>query len=276
MTNRLGIEQLTVMGMPPVAMIELVAEAGCVAISGALGPMPAAMFGYPEFDLYPGWSLADDPALQREVKAALRANGVRVALGEGFGVREGRDVRSGAAGLDPMAELGAERINAVSMDPDLARTNDQMAHLAAMVIERGMAFTIEFAPPNTINSLDCALGVIEHIGAGRAQVLIDAMHFFRSGGTIGRLRALDPALIGYAQICDAPRVATDPRGYMLEACTARMAPGTGDLPVAEWIAALPADCVIGIEVPMIERLIATRDPRGHVLEVVAAARALGA
>jgi len=276
MTNRLGIEQLTVMGMPPVELIELTAKAGCAAISGALGPMPMAMFGFPEFDLYPAWSLEDDPVLQREVKAALKDTGVRIALGEGFRVREDGDVRTRAAALDLMADLGAERINAVSMERDLPRTYDQLAHLADMVIARGMQFTIEFAPPNTINSLESALAAIDHIGAGRAKMLIDAMHFFRSGATLEQLCALDPALIGYAQICDVPLIATDPHGYMMEATTARMVPGSGELPLAEWVAALPADVVIGVEVPMVERLLATRDPHAHVLDVVAAARAQGA
>ena len=43
--NRLGIENLTHMGMPPVELVRVVAANGCTGISGALGPMPLAMFG---------------------------------------------------------------------------------------------------------------------------------------------------------------------------------------------------------------------------------------
>ncbi len=275
-TNRLGIEQLTVMGMPPVELVKLVAASGCVGISGALGPMPLAMFGYPDLHLYDHWSLEDDASLRREMKAALRDTGVVIELGEGFRVRPDGDVRDRGAGLDIMAELGAVRINAVSMEPSLERTYDQLGHLADMVIERGMQFTLEFAPMNTINNLQSALDAIAHLGQGRCKVLVDAMHLFRSGGTIDDLKALDPALIGYAQLCDAPMVAAVGVSYFQEATCGRMVPGSGEFPMADWIAALPDDLPIGIEVPMVDAFAAGLDPRDHVANVVQAARALGA
>jgi len=276
MTNRLGIENLTHMGMPPVELVKCVAELGCVGISGALTPMPLAMFGYPDFHPYPAWSLADDANLRREMKAALADTGVKIELGEGFRAGADRDVADYAAGLDIMAELGAVRINAVSMEPSLERTYDQLAQLADMVIARGMLFTIEFAPMNTINNLASALDAIAHIGKGRARVLIDAMHTFRSGGTVADIKALDPDVIGYAQLCDAPMVAPDGVPYFKEATCGRMVPGTGEFPLAEWIVALPADLPMGIEVPMLDAMVAGLSPREHMANVVKAARELGA
>lgn len=274
--NRLGIENLTHMGMPPVELVKLVAANGCTGISGALGPMPFAMFGYPDYAPYPAWSLEHDPALRHEMKAAMADTGVKIELGEGFRVGADRDVADYAHGLDLMAELGAVRINAVSMDPSLERTYDQLALLAEMVIARGMMFTIEFAPMNTINNLQSALDAIAHVGKGRARVLVDAMHTFRSGGTVADIAALDPDVIGYAQLCDAPMVAPDGLPYFQEATLGRMIPGTGEFPLADWIAALPADLPIGIEVPMIADLIAGLPVEDHVARVVKAARALGA
>lgn len=273
--NRLGIENLTHMGMPPVDLVKLVAANGCTGISGALGPMPLAMFGYPDFHPYPDWSLENDPALRREMKAAMADTGVRIELGEGFRVGADRDVADYAHGLDLMAELGAVRINAVSMEPSLERTYDQLALLADMVVTRGMMFTIEFAPMNTINNLASALAAIDHVGKGRARVLIDAMHLFRSGGGVADVAALDPDLIGYAQLCDVPLAAPDGVPYFQEATLARMVPGTGELPLAEWIAALPSDLPIGIEVPMIAALVASQPVADHIANVVKAARVLG-
>ena len=97
---------------------------------------------------------------------------------------------------------------------------------ADMVIARGMLFTIEFAPMNTINSLQSALDAIAHIGQGRARVLIDAMHTFRSGGTVADIAGLDPDVIGYAQLCDAPMVAPEGVPYFKEATCGRMVPST--------------------------------------------------
>ncbi len=273
--NRLGIEMLTLLGMPPVEHVKLAAELGCVSISTGLTSLPLSMFGLQDLDCYAAWSLESDAALRRELKAALRDTGVHIGLGEGFRVRTDGDVRDRGAGLDIMAELGARRINAVSMEGDMARTYDQLGHLTDMVIERGMAFTIEFAPPNAINSLASALAAVDHVGRDRCRILFDAMHFFRSGGMVEDIISLDPGLIGYAQLCDAPMVSAGGT-YMSEAMFARMLPGTGELPLKAFIAALPADCEIGLEVPILADLQSGMRPRDHAARAVAAARALGA
>lgn len=64
MANRLGIEMLTLLGMPVADHVRLAADLGCSSISTGLGRLPMAMFGHAE--IWPQWSLADDPALVRE------------------------------------------------------------------------------------------------------------------------------------------------------------------------------------------------------------------
>jgi sugar phosphate isomerase/epimerase len=104
-------------------------------------------------------------------------------------------------------------------------------------------------------------------------VVIDAMHLFRSNGTLEALRLVPPQQIAYAQLCDVP---LHPRhdDYLKEACFERRIPGEGGLPLAEFCAALPRDIVIGIEVPM---LAVAQQPDGlstAVSRAVAAARRL--
>ena len=50
----------------------------------------------------------------------------------------------------------------------------------------------------------------------------------------------------------------------------------GELPLADWIGALPADCVIGLEVPQLALVRGEATPANHVRRCVAAARGLGA
>ena len=273
--SRLGIEMLTLLGMPPVEHVELAAELGCTSISTGLMKLPLAPFGYPDVELYPDWSLAEDAGLRRDLKAALRDTGVHIGLGEGFRVSAESDVVDSAPQLDIMAELGAWRINAISTEGDLPRAHDQFAMLAEMVTVRGMQFVVEFAPPHALNSVEAALAVVEHVGRGRCRLMFDTMHFFRSGAKVEDIGELDPTLIGYAQLCDVP-LQSPGSTYMQEAMFERMVPGEGELPLREWISALPIDCEIGIEVPMIERFLSGISPREHAAEVVAAARALGA
>jgi len=273
--NRLGIEMLTLLGMPPVDYVRLAGELGCVSVSTGLTGLPLAMFGITDFSLYPDWSLRDDPALRRETIAAMRDSGVVIGLAEGLRAAPDLDVASFAGDLDLFAELGAVRLNAIGMEPDIARSHDQLARLAEMTVARGMLFTIEFAPGLVIDSLEKTLAAVDHIGRDRCRVLLDSMHFFRTGGTMEQLRALAPGTIGYVQLADGPD-APPGESYMLDAMFARAVPGQGQLPLRELIAALPADMPISLEVPRFADLRAGMTPRDHAARVVAAARSLGA
>lgn len=267
--NRLGIDQLTHLGMPPAEQLRLAAELGAACISTTIGRISFEKFGLAEPGLYDDWSLRD-VLCRRETIAALRDSGVGIANGEGFS-----DVS--AAGdevlrdLDIIAEIGARRINAIGVDPDPARCRDLLASLAEQTAARGMMLTIEFMPGFTVATLGDALTAIGHMGQG--ELLVDAMHFYRSGATLAALAAVDPALIGYAQLCDAPH--SSDADYLMEAIFNRLAPGEGDLPLAEWVAALPGDCMIGLEAPQLAKFQAGTTPREHAAALVAAARSLG-
>lgn len=277
--NRVGIEMLTLLGMPPVDYIKLAHEVGAASVSTGLSGLPLTMFGITDFAPWPSdWSLRDR-ATRREMIAAMRDTGVTIGLGEGFSAKADSDVRAFAADLDIMAELGAARINAICMEDDMAMAKDQLAQLAAMAAERELGFTIEFFPSSGINCLERVLDVVGHIGAlpggRRARVLFDAMHFFRTGGTMAQFTALDPDLIGYVQLADSMLAPADD-DYFMMAMFARMVPGTGDLPLREFITALPADVTVSVEVPRLDDLRCGMTPKDHAARCVAAARGLGA
>jgi hypothetical protein len=99
-TDRVGIEFLSVFGLPPVEFVELVADLGCRYLSTGLTSAPGSPLGHAPF------SLRDDPALRREFVAAMRDRDVSISLGEGMIVREGVDIRESVADLDVMSELG--------------------------------------------------------------------------------------------------------------------------------------------------------------------------
>jgi len=266
MPNPLGLELLTVLGMNPVEHVTLAADLGCKAVSMGLTQLPLNPHGYA------GWSLRDDPALVRELKAALGDTGIAISIGEGLGVSNEIDAAERARDMDLFAELGALRINSVDMGAEKARAFDQLGKLCEMAQARGMDFTVEFCPVFTIRSLPEAIELAEHIGGGKCQVLIDAMHFFRSGGKVSQLETLDPALIGHVQLCDAPAKAAG--DYMTEAMTGRLIPGEGDLPLRAFVAALPRGKTLGLEVPLLAAAESGRSARDYVAEIVEKTRAL--
>ena len=110
-----------------------------------------------------------------------------------------------------------------------------VAVLSEMAIARGMVFTIEFFPPEGITTLERALDVVEYIGRGKAHLLLDTTHLFRTGGTVEQIAALDPELIGYCQLSDGRNAPFD-EAYMMTAMFARDVPGRGQLPLRELIA----------------------------------------
>lgn len=265
--TRLGIEQLSTFGMSPIALARLAADLGCAYISTGLAPTLNVLEGFAP------WSLRDDPALRRELAAVTENLGITISLGEGCVVMPGGDVRNFAADLDIFAEIGVGRINTLSMDPDLGRTLDQFAMLVEMAGDRGIEVVLEFSGTSPVGALSKALGALRHVGRPNFRLLIDAMHYFRIGGTVAALAATDPDAIGYIQLCDVPlkqRFET----YAEEARFERMVPGEGELPLFDLLAALPRHLVIGLEIPLWAAAQAGEDAHARIGRCVAAANRL--
>ncbi|WP_212743955.1 TIM barrel protein [Glutamicibacter sp. V16R2B1] len=198
--ENLGIEFLSVFGMPPVEFVSLAADLGCRHISTGLESNPYSSLGYPPF------SLREDAALRREMIAAMRDRGISISLGEGMNIRAGSDVRNRAPDLELMAELGVRRVNTVSLDPDLGRSVEQFGILTEMAASFGMEATLEPSPGLTIGDLSTALHAIRQVGRPDFRILIDTMHVVRADSTPADLAALESDVVGYIQLSDAPLV----------------------------------------------------------------------
>jgi sugar phosphate isomerase/epimerase len=263
----LGIEFLSVFGLPPVEFVNLAADLGCPHISTGLSNAPYD----PPF--YPPFSLRDDAALRREMIAAMQHRGVAISLGEGLNIRPQQDIRDVASDLDLMAELGVPRVNSVSLDPDRGRSFDQFGVLAELAGERDMDLTVEPSPGLTVGDLDAGLAAIAHVGRSNFRLLIDTMHLVRSGSSPADLAAVDPGLIGYFQLSDAPLTPVI-ANYGQEAMFERMVPGEGELPLREILAVVPAGVVVGLEVPIRSLADAGVGPHERLGRCVQAARTL--
>jgi sugar phosphate isomerase/epimerase len=121
-----------------------------------------------------------------------------------------------------------------------------------------------------VKSLCAALGVVAAARQPNLQVLVDALHWIRAGGTANELRAAGPGL-GYLQLCDGPlHGPTGNEALIQEARTHRLAPGEGEFPLDDLLEAMPPDCVASLEVP----LPMGAEPRAHARRLLDAARAL--
>ena len=82
-------------------------------------------------------------------------------------------------------------------------------------------------------------------------ILVDSLHFDRSGSTLDELRAVPRERMPFAHLCDAPvhpPYRTD--DLLLTARAERLPPGEGEIDLTGFLSALPEDLPLALEVPM--------------------------
>lgn len=264
--TELAVGFLSVFALPPVELVNLAADLGCQHISTIVQGQPLVPLDFPPFSLR-------DPALRKDLLAAMDDRGVTISLGDGFLVLPDADMRDFCADLDVLAELAVPRINVVSLDPDLSRSFDQFGALTELGAQRNIETDVEPVPGLTVGDLPTAVAALEHVGRPDFRLLIDTMHLVRSGSGATDLSALEPKHIGYAQLNDTT---LEPRidNYMEEAMYERMVPGEGELPLRDILSALPPDVVIELEVPRRSLALAGVSPIDRLRPCVEAARSL--
>ncbi|MSP66658.1 MAG: sugar phosphate isomerase/epimerase [Alphaproteobacteria bacterium] len=147
-------------------------------------------------------------------------------------------------------ELGAKFVLVLCNDPDEARATANFAAVAERAGALGLISCLEFFVMSEVKSIEQAVRIVKAAAQPRTGVLIDALHLFRSGGSVAALKRYDPALFPYIQFCDAPLRPPEGAGALQhEARSARLYPGEGGLPLRELLAALPDDIALSLEAP---------------------------
>jgi len=229
-----GLEHLTLLGIAPPDFVGVAASAGFAAVGLRVAP---AVPGEAPWPMSPG-----SPMLAQTVRRCADT-GVEVLGVEA--IRLGPRVLDYAPVLEAAAELGAKYVNAICEDPDLGRLSDRFGELVRLAEPYRVRPVIEFMAYRSVRSLGAAVAIAA--GSGGGGILVDALHIRRCGADLGELAAVDPSLIGYLQLCDAPLAA--PPDPVAEARTGRLLPGHGELPLADLLAAVPGDVPVAVEAP---------------------------
>lgn len=246
-----GLAPLGFLDMAPPRFVAMAHGAGFASV--ALRTRAAVPHGH-EHPLVP------DSAAARETLRVMADTGVRVTQVEQVGLFRDTDVAALRPMLEGAAAIGAGRLLCSGDDPDHGIVSERFAELCALAAEYGIAVDLEFMPFRAVRTLDDATRVVRAAGAANGFICIDALHLFRSGGTLEGLRALDPALVGCVQLCDAPALPPPEADLGTEARERRLLPGAGDLPLRDILRLLPAQ-PLDAEVP-----IAARYPSATPLE----------
>lgn len=230
-----------------------------------VGPLSLAAGVLPEFDpaavvsaaAAAGFGLVGiwfDP----ETWSAGRARAVRLRL-DGTGV-DALDMEpvfvtpEGDCGfeiIDAATEVGARNVLTVSRGLEPARFADRFAALCDHAAPAGISVVVEPTLLYSVATLAEAAEVMALAGRPNAGILADNLHLHRAGGNaIEVLGLLDPALLPYAQLCDGPARPADTSrsGLFSDARDGRRLLGDGDLPVREFLTALPAGTPLSLEI----------------------------
>jgi sugar phosphate isomerase/epimerase len=261
-----SLAHLTVLTVPPPEMIRLAARTGYRHVGLRLIAVTAGSPGYP---------LMSDPAMRRDTKRAMADTGVGVLDIEFVKITPEIDL----VDLEPFvatgAELGARHVITAPYDPDLGRLADRLGGLGELAARYGLTAVLEFFPWTVVPDLATAAQVVEATGRADVGILVDTLHFDRSGSTLEQLDDVPNSRLPLVHVGDAPAERpTTTEGLIFTARSERLPPGEGGIDIAGILRHLPAGIPVALEVPM-ERLTREAGPEEVARRVrQAAARVL--
>ncbi len=189
-------------------------------------------------------------SLLQVTRAALAATGLPVLDVEVIWLKPDSSMDEHRRLIDIGAELGAANVLCVASDPDHARTAARLAELCRHAEQSAMRVALEFGIFTDVKNLAQALALVDQVAHPLAALLIDPIHVDRSGTTLAEIAQVDPALLPYAQFCDARAERPDPADFdavITDAIDLRKQCGEGALPLAALLEALPAAIPLSIE-----------------------------
>jgi sugar phosphate isomerase/epimerase len=220
-----------------------------------------------EFDFGGMWAERDTwtPATTRAIRQQARDAGVELLDLEVAWIMPGAPDPWLTELVHIAAELGARNLLCVSSDPDMAATTAKFQAMVDAAKGTGVRVNLEFGIFTEVKTLAMARAVLEGVEGDAKALLVDTLHWARSGGTAEELASIPREWLSYCQPCDAPAEGPDTSSFdaiIDDAINRRMALGTGGLPLAAMVDALPDHLPMAIE----ERSVALRDNFPDLIE----------
>ncbi len=170
--------------------------------------------------------------------------------------------------IDAAVTVGASNILVVNYGAEADDFVLRFGELCRTSADAGLNCCLEFLPILSLKTLDEALDVIHQVNAPNAGILVDSHHLDRSGSSPADLAGIDPSVFRYAQLNDAP---ADPGPNLhADAMDNRSSPGEGELPLVDFVNALPANTPLSMEVRSAALRDAFPDPADRARSVLKA------
>jgi sugar phosphate isomerase/epimerase len=259
--RQLSLAHLSLIALSPEQLIRTAGEAGFDLVDLRLAPATQTDRTYDADEL---------KVLGRTLPPILRDAGLHVWDVEIIRLNDQTRPEDYLPLMDTAAALGARRMKLVCDSEDHGRIAAVIARLCDLAALFGLVMDLEYMVFSGVKSLQAATDVVAATGRPNLRVLVDALHWVRAGD-IANLKTADAARLGYVQLCDGPlRGPTDRQALIHEARNDRLAPGEGEFPLDDLLAAMPPNCVASLEVP----LSPGQGPLGHARSLCRSGRAL--
>ena len=256
---KLCLDSLTVTNTEPVDLIRAAKNAGFDLVSLWVQPPP----------IFPLQLVTSAKA--SACRAALSETGIGVGPLEVFDLTSAVVIKSYRPALELGAQLGAKTASAINVrNTDPVAVGELFAQLAELAGEYGLGVTLEPLAMFETSTLAQARDVI-HASRVDAGIVLDVFHLVRKGGTLADVRAIEPGLIRYIQLCDGP-ASVSPEQMRYEASYERLYPGDGDFPLVELLRDASIDIAWGIEAPSRRRADSGMSAEAQAKEAIAAMR----
>ena len=264
MPHKLTVAHLTAIDLAPPAFVDAAAKSGFEGVGLRLIRVT---------DDTPGYPLMDQPQDLRETRTILRDTGLKVSDIEFVKITPDTRIEALLRFLDVGAELGAGHVITAPYDQDLNRLAETLDAFSEAAGERGLGTVLEFFPWTCVPDLATCWKVAQ-MASTQVGILVDSLHFDRSGADYTLLESLPTERLTFAHLCDAPvKPSYSTEELLVTAREKRRPPGLGDIDLVRFLKALPEDIPLALEVPMSDD-VPIQDPVQKLRSIMAATQSL--
>ena len=235
---KLGLAPLTLFRPPPIDLVRYAGEAGYDAVGFQLGlqDMPVS-------------PLAGDAQFLKDARELLARWNLSVMEVSNIVFEPERTFDEGRILIDFAKQIGASIVQATVWDDEQDRVVERLIALADYAKSLDLGITLEYMPYSQCQGFNEAYHLVEASERSNVHILLDTLHFSRSGGVLADLDRKEADAYSFIQLCDARGVAPAPEDLRYESVYDRLPLGEGALELGAILGRVPTDLPVSLEIP---------------------------